>query len=81
MSRGWMKTILKLTALSLIVGLVMAAFDVRPMEVFAAVGGAASDVFRRIISALQWAWRYIVLGAVVVVPFWLILCLFRWRRR
>jgi hypothetical protein len=53
MPTGWMKTVLKLAVLSLIVGLVMAAFDVRPLEVFSAVGGAVDDVFRRIIPALE----------------------------
>jgi uncharacterized protein DUF6460 len=71
------KTVAKLAVLSLLAGLAMSAFGLRPFEVFDALGDAAGDVFRRAAAALSWAWRYILLGAAVVVPLWLALVVFR----
>lgn len=78
MNRGIVGTVLKLAVLSLIAGLAMAQFGVRPGEVFVNAGAIASDVADRALAGLGWAWRYILAGAVIVVPVWLVVRL--WSR-
>ncbi|MDS4010611.1 MAG: DUF6460 domain-containing protein [Defluviicoccus sp.] len=78
MNRGTIGTVLKLGLLSLIAGLVMAQFGLKPGEVFVNAGAIARDAADRAVDALRWAWGYILAGAVVVVPVWLAVHL--WRR-
>jgi hypothetical protein len=73
------KTIVKLAILSVIVGFVMAMFDIRPRQLFASLGNAAGDVFRWSVEAIGWAWSYMLVGAAVVVPIWLVVVLVRRR--
>lgn len=78
MNRTIIGTVLKLAVLSLIAGLVMAQFGFKPGEVFVNAGAIARDVADRAVDALRWAWGYLLAGAVVVVPVWLVVHL--WRR-
>lgn len=78
---GAIKTILTLLILSLVVGLILATLGLRPLELVSAVGSAASDVIQIIERLIHWAWRYVLLGAVIVVPAWILLYLLRRLRR
>ena len=78
MNRNIIVTVLKLAVLSLIAGLVMAQFGLKPGEVFVNAGAIARDVADRAVAGLGWAWGYILAGAVIVVPVWLAVHL--WRR-
>ena len=78
MNRNIIGTVLKLAALSLIAGLVMAQFGLKPGEMFVNAGAIARDVADRSVDAVRWAWGYLLAGAVVVVPVWLVVHL--WRR-
>jgi hypothetical protein len=78
MNRNIIGTVLKLALLSLIAGLVMAQFGLKPGEVFVNAGAIARDVADRAVDGLRWAWGYLLAGAVVVVPVWLVVHL--WRR-
>lgn len=75
------KTIITLLVLSLAVGLVLATLGIRPSELPAALGSALSDVARFAARIVDWAWRYVLLGATVVIPIWLLLYLLRRLRR
>ena len=74
-------TLLKLFILSLVVGVVLSVFDIDPENLLGAIGGAAESIFRVIVDALEWAVPFVLIGAVVVVPIWLILTLLRLARR
>lgn len=78
MNRRVVGIVLKLGLLSLIVGLVMAQFGLKPGEVFVYAGDIAHKAASRAGEALRWAWGYILAGAVIVVPVWLVVRL--WRR-
>jgi hypothetical protein len=67
-----------LAAVSLVVGLVLTALGFHPSKMPGAVGTVISDAARMVASVLGWAWPYVVIGATVVVPAWLLLYL--WRR-
>jgi len=69
--------IVLLVVLCVVVGLILAAFNVDPAELwvdfFGAVGRAWSTFFDSIGSTLGWAaLRYLALGAVIVVPIWIV---------
>lgn len=70
-------TVVKLAIASLCVGLLLAWLDMDPLDLFhwtrdrlaAALGDAADWV--------QWAIKYVFIGAVIVVPIWLLNYLWR----
>jgi hypothetical protein len=76
-----LSTVIKIAVLSLIVGLLMSVFGVRPLEVLSATGSALRDLVDWLKWGVGWAWKYIVLGAAIVVPLWLLLFAFRTLRR
>jgi hypothetical protein len=65
-----------LVVLCVVVGLALAAFNVDPADLwvdfFGAVGRAWTAFFDSIGSTLGWALRYLALGAVIVVPIWIV---------
>lgn len=74
-------TLLRLFVLSLVVGIVLSVFDVDPEGLLGAIGGTAESIFRVLVDALEWAVPYVLIGAVMVVPIWLILTVLRVARR
>lgn len=74
-------TLLKLFILSLVVGIVLSVFDIDPENLLGAIGGTVESIFRVTVDALEWAVPFVLIGAVVVVPVWLILTLLRLARR
>jgi hypothetical protein len=75
------KTIVTLLILSLAAGLILATLGIRPSELPAALGMALSDVARFTARIVDWAWRYLLLGATIVIPIWILLYLLRKLRR
>lgn len=82
MIRTIISTVLKVAIVCLIVGLILSAFGVDPWQVYGRVGALADDALAGAAGFISWAWGYIVIGAVIVVPIWLALFLLRggWRR-
>ncbi|MBO6782929.1 MAG: hypothetical protein JJ899_06615 [Alphaproteobacteria bacterium] len=74
-------TLLKLFFLSLVVGIVLSVLDVEPESLLGAVGGTAESIFDALVAALEWAVPFVLIGAVVVVPIWIILAALRYARR
>lgn len=74
-------TLIKLFVLSLVVGVVLSVFDIDPENMLGAIGGTAESIFRALVDALKWAVPFVLIGAVVVVPVWLILTVLRMGRR
>lgn len=75
MSKGLGSTILKLLIASLLVGLVMSWFDITPRSLIENFGDSVVRMFGKIAGFIDWAIDYILVGAVVVVPIWLIVFL------
>ncbi len=75
-------TTVKLLLASLIVGVILSVLDITPNEVFNRLAWLAGYAVETAGDFAGWAFGYIVLGAVVVVPIWLVISLFqRFRRR
>ena len=63
----------RLILLSILVGVVLAAIGFDPWNILHSI----QMLFRRLwdlgFDAVNWLWRYFLLGAVIVIPIWLIL--------
>lgn len=77
----FVKTALTLLILSLVVGLILTTLGIHPSELPGAFVSAFGDAARLVRRLLNWGWQYIVIGASVVIPIWLLLYLIRWFRR
>jgi len=70
-----------LVALCVIVGLVLAVFQVDPADLwvdfFGAVAEAWTEFFSTLGASVRWALQYFFLGAVIVIPIWLAIHLIR----
>jgi Family of unknown function (DUF6460) len=62
----------RLILLSILVGVVLAAIGFDPYNIIRSI----ELLFRRLwdlgFDAVNWLWRYFLLGAVIVIPVWLI---------
>ena len=75
------RTLLRLIFLSLIVGLALSALNVSPESLLGAIGGTVESVFLVVVEAVEWAVPFVLIGAVVVLPIWLVLSALRFVRR
>lgn len=82
MIRTIISTALKVAIICLIVGLILSAFGIDPWQLYGQVGAITDDAVAAVAGFAAWAWKYVLIGAVVVVPIWLVLFLLRggWRR-
>ena len=71
---------MKLAVISLVVGMVLAFFNLKPEELLANFGEAVKSIFNFLVSIVEWMVPYILMGAVVVVPIWVIMVLWRFVR-
>jgi hypothetical protein len=67
-----LSVVVRLIVLSIVVGVVMAVFGFSPLALLDAVRIAVLRVYNMGFDAFGWLLRYFLLGAVVVVPIWLI---------
>ena len=72
MRNNVVSTVVKLAILSLIVGFTLAFFGIEPRNLVTALGSTVVEIYEIILRFIQWAMKYILLGAVVVVPIWLV---------
>ncbi|MDA4848066.1 DUF6460 domain-containing protein [Hoeflea poritis] len=74
------RTLVKLVVISFIVGAVMSAFNWYPIDVIYAVRDFVVNVWELGFAALGRFGDYLLLGAVVVVPVFLVLRILSFRR-
>jgi hypothetical protein len=67
----------KLILLSILIGVVLSALGLDPLNILASLQRLIRDVWNMGFDAVRWLWQYFLLGAVVVIPIWLILRLVR----
>ena len=65
-------TIVKIAIISLLVGLALAFFNIDPRSLAENLGETVVDIYEVVLSFLEWSLKYVLLGAVVVVPIWLV---------
>jgi hypothetical protein len=67
----------RLVLLSILVGVILSTLGLDPLNVADSLRRMALQVWEMGFDAVRWLWGYLLLGAVVVLPIWLILRLFR----
>ena len=67
----------RLILLSIVVGVILSAIGLDPFNILASIERLIRDVWNMGFDAVAWLWRYFLLGAVLVIPIWLIVRLAR----
>jgi hypothetical protein len=67
----------RLAMLSVIVGVILSAFGLDPLDIVQSIDALFHTVWNMGFDALVWVWRYFLLGAVLVVPIWLVVRLMK----
>ncbi|MBN8936583.1 MAG: hypothetical protein J0I13_09930 [Rhizobiales bacterium] len=63
----------KLILLSILIGVVLSALGLDPWNIVASVRRLLLNIWDMGFDAIRWLWQYFLLGAVLVIPIWLIL--------
>ena len=70
----------RLALVSILVGVVLAALGLDPFDIVRSVERLIRSIWDMGFDAFRWLWRYFLLGAVIVIPIWIIVRLFRMTR-
>jgi len=62
----------RLILLSILVGVILAAIGLDPWNIIESVQRLIERIWNMGFDAIRWLWRYFLLGAVIVVPIWLL---------
>lgn len=65
-------TLVKLATASVVVGVFLAYFGIRPIDLWFDFLDTVARIWRMGFDAIEWSVKYFLLGAVVVVPIWLV---------
>jgi len=72
-----LSVIFRLLLLSILVGVILEVLGLDPLNIIASLRTLAQRVWDMGFEAVRWLARYLVLGAVIVLPIWLIVRLVR----
>jgi len=67
------QVLLRLVVISLIVGIVLSALGISPYDIIETAEQFIRRIWNMGFGAIEWIWRYFLLGAVIVVPIWLVI--------
>ncbi len=77
MFHAFLRTLLKVTVASLIVGSILTHFGVTTDRIMREVGLSQERVMDLAQQAMTWALPNLLLGALIIVPVWFLFYLFR----
>jgi len=69
--------IAKLILLSILVGVILSAIGLDPWNILNSIERLIRSVWDMGFDAVRWLWQYFLLGAVLVIPIWLLIRLTR----
>ena len=69
--------VLRLALLCVLVGIILSALGFDPSNIVESIRRMIQAVWDMGFDAVRWLWRYFLLGAIIVVPVWLIVRLAR----
>ncbi len=64
--------VLRLAVLSIVVGIVLSALGITPGNFFYHINVLARRIYDMGFGAVEWVLQYLLLGAMVVVPVWIV---------
>jgi hypothetical protein len=67
-----LSVIIRLVLLSILVGVVLAAIGFDPWNIIHSIRRLIDTIWNMGWDAISWLWRYFLLGAVLVIPIWLV---------
>jgi ABC-type Na+ efflux pump permease subunit len=66
----------RLVLVSILVGVVLSALGLDPFDIVRSVQKLIESIWNMGFDAFRWLWRYLLLGAVIVVPIWILMRVF-----
>jgi hypothetical protein len=75
-----MRTIVKLAVLCLVVGFIMSTFGLHPMDILYWIRKTFLDLWHSGFATLGKVGNYILLGAAIVIPLFIVLRILNWRK-
>jgi hypothetical protein len=67
-----LSVIFRLVLLSILIGFVLHAFGFNPFNIIESIRSLIQALWNMGFDAIHWLWRYFLLGAIIVIPIWLI---------
>src|SRR6516225_9032519 len=72
-----LSVIFRLILLSILIGVILEALGLDPWNIIESLKRLVLHIWDMGFDAVRWVWRYLLLGAAVVVPIWLVVRLMR----
>lgn len=69
--------LVRLVLLSILIGVVLSVLGLDPRNIFESLRALVLTIWDMGFDAIEWVWQYFLLGAVIVVPIWLVIRLFQ----
>lgn len=69
--------LIRLSVISLIVGVMLSALGLSPFDIIESIKAFVVRIYNMGFDAIEWVWRYFLLGAVIVFPIWVVARLFK----
>jgi hypothetical protein len=66
----------RLILLSILIGVILSALGLDPFDIVHSIERLIRSLWNLGFDAFRWLWRYFLLGAVIVIPVWILLRLF-----
>jgi hypothetical protein len=71
------RLLIRLLVLSIVVGVVLAALGLEPYDIYNSAVAFVGRIWNMGFRTIDRAWHYFLLGAVIVVPLWIIMRLLK----
>jgi hypothetical protein len=65
--------IFRLVLLSILIGVILKVLGLDPFNIMRSIQDLLRAIWNMGFDAVLWLWRYFLLGAVIVIPIWLIM--------
>ena len=75
-----LSVIFRLLLLSILIGVILEVLGLDPWNVIESLRHLVLRVWDMGFDAVRWLWRYLLLGAALVVPIWLVVRLMRFAK-
>ena len=62
----------RLILVSILVGVILSALGLDPFDIVRSIERLIRRIWEMGFDAVRWLWRYFLLGAVIVIPLWVI---------
>ena len=66
----------RLVLVSILVGVVLSALGLDPFDIVHSIERLIRSIWDLGFDAIRWLWRYLLLGAVIVFPIWILMRVF-----